>query len=155
MKLRSQQLRQHRHSIINHYFSVTTCTHQRVKLFEDFCNARILIRSLKQSDLNGLTKTICFVIMPDHMHWLLQLKTQDSLSSVVAKVKGRASFLMHKAKNEQIWQAGFYDSLIRDEEHLLHQARYIAANPMRAGIVDNLGSYPHWDCIYLNPSEHD
>ena len=149
MKPHSYGLRQHRHSIINHYYSVTTCTHRRAKLFENYCNARILINSLKHSDLNGLTQTICFVIMPDHMHWLLQLKTQNSLSSVVAKVKGRTSFLMHKAKNEQIWQAGFYDSLIRDEDHLIAQARYIVANPLRASLVKYIGDYPFWDCIYL------
>ena len=150
MKPHSYKLRQHRHSNMNSYYSVTTCTYRRSELFEDFCNARALISSLKYSDLKGLTQTICFVIMPDHMHWLFQLKTQKSLSSVVAEVKGRTSFLIHKTKKEKIWQAGFYDSLIRDEEHLLHQARYIAANPIRAGIADDLGSYPHWDCIYLN-----
>ncbi|OUS67653.1 hypothetical protein B5G52_21600, partial [Pseudoalteromonas sp. A601] len=65
------------------------------------------------------------------------------------------SFLLHKDKKEQVWQTGFYDSLIRNEEHLLHQARYIAANPIRAGIVNNLGNYPHWDCIYLNSDQYD
>ncbi|MCQ8879446.1 transposase [Pseudoalteromonas shioyasakiensis] len=150
MKPHSYKLRQHRYSNINHYYSVTACTFNRIKLFEDFCNARILINSLKHSDLNGLSKTVCFVIMPDHMHWLFQLKTKSSLSSVVGKVKGRASFLINKTKKEQIWQAGFYDSLIRNEEHLMRQARYIAANPLRAGIVDELRKYPHWDCIYLN-----
>ncbi|OUS68299.1 hypothetical protein B5G52_20050 [Pseudoalteromonas sp. A601] len=155
MKPHSYKLRQHRQSCINNYYSVTTCTHLRTKLFEDFYSARTLISSLKHSDSNGLTQTICFVIMPDHMHWLFQLKTQQPLSSVIAKVKGRTSFLLHKDKKEKIWQTGFYDSLIRDEEHLLHQARYIAANPIRAGIVNNLGNYPHWDCIYLNSYEYD
>ncbi|MEM5551694.1 transposase [Pseudoalteromonas neustonica] len=151
MKPHSYKLRQHRYSAINHYYSVTTCTNQRIKYFAEFNNARALINSLKKSDLNGLTKTICFVVMPDHVHWLFQLKTHTPLSSVVAKVKGRTSFSMHKNKSEKIWQSGFYDSLIRHEKHLLHQSRYIAANPIRAGMVEQLGDYPHWDCIYLPP----
>ena len=32
-------------------------------------------------------------------------------------------------------------------------ARYIVANPLRAGLVWDIGSYPHWDCIWM--TEHD
>jgi putative transposase len=28
-------------------------------------------------------------------------------------------------------------------------ARYIVANPLRAGLVERLGDYPHWDAVWL------
>jgi len=28
-------------------------------------------------------------------------------------------------------------------------ARYIVANPIRAGLVDNIGQYPYWDAVWL------
>jgi hypothetical protein len=28
-------------------------------------------------------------------------------------------------------------------------ARYIVANPLRAGLVEHLGDYPHWDAVWL------
>jgi hypothetical protein len=28
-------------------------------------------------------------------------------------------------------------------------ARYIVANPLRAGLVEGIGNYPHWDCIWM------
>jgi hypothetical protein len=32
---------------------------------------------------------------------------------------------------------------------LLAMARYIVANPLRAGIAHSLADYPHWDAIWL------
>jgi hypothetical protein len=28
-------------------------------------------------------------------------------------------------------------------------ARYVVANPVRAGLVQRVGQYPHWDAIWL------
>jgi len=28
-------------------------------------------------------------------------------------------------------------------------ARYIVANPLRAGLVESVRDYPHWDAIWL------
>ncbi|MFV3290267.1 transposase, partial [Pseudomonas sp. NY11955] len=28
-------------------------------------------------------------------------------------------------------------------------ARYIVANPIRAGLVSRVGDYPHWDAVWL------
>ena len=39
--------------------------------------------------------------------------------------------------------------VIRNENDLLNNARYIIANPLRAKIVDKIASYPYWDCIYI------
>jgi putative transposase len=32
---------------------------------------------------------------------------------------------------------------------LLSAARYIVANPLRAGIANSLAEYPHWDATWL------
>ncbi|MES9878966.1 MAG: transposase, partial [Candidatus Sedimenticola sp. 1PA] len=28
-------------------------------------------------------------------------------------------------------------------------ARYIVANPLRGGLVESIGDYPHWDAMWL------
>jgi putative transposase len=48
-----------------------------------------------------------------------------------------------------VWQRGFYDRAIRKEEDLLAVARYIVANPLRAGLVSQLSDYPFWDAVWL------
>ena len=145
-----QNLRKHRVSIPFHYYSVTTSTLDRNCYFSDFNNARVLINTLKAiEDIKA--RTICFVVMPDHLHWLFQLQDKVPLATLMREVKGKSSYLINKSASSKrkIWQPGYYDSLIRSEEHLRDVSRYIIANPLRAGIVKNVRDYPYWDCIYL------
>ena len=50
---------------------------------------------------------------------------------------------------QRISQAGYYDHALRQEEDMQKIARYIVANPIRAGLVNKVGDYPHWDAIWL------
>ena len=43
----------------------------------------------------------------------------------------------------------FHDRALRREEDVKAVARYIIANPIRAGLVRRAGDYPHWDCVWL------
>jgi hypothetical protein len=58
---------------------------------------------------------------------------------------------LHKAgvTATHIWQAGYCDRAMRKDDDLLNTARYIIANPVRAGLAPNVGEYPHWDAIWL------
>ncbi|CAM3980793.1 MULTISPECIES: REP-associated tyrosine transposase [Pseudoalteromonas] len=149
MYAHAQALRKGRTSVVNHFYSVTVITYQRHKYFLDFDNARKVIAALKNSDELGFTQTISFIVMPDHFHWLFQLKNKENLSEVLRRVKGCSSFNIKNKHTPQVWQQGFYDSLIRNEDHLIAQARYIVATPLRASLVKYIGDYPFWDCIYL------
>ena len=74
-----QNLRTHRHSIRDNIYSITACTYNRQPFFLDFNIARTVIRAMRYQDQQTLTDTIAFVVMPDHIHWLFQLK-QKSLT---------------------------------------------------------------------------
>jgi hypothetical protein len=38
---------------------------------------------------------------------------------------------------------------LRRDENIRQAARYIVANPVRAGLVRRAADYPYWDCIWL------
>ncbi len=40
------------------------------------------------------------------------------------------------------WQRSFYDHALRTDEDLVHTARYVLANPVRAGLVHDFRDYP-------------
>lgn len=40
------------------------------------------------------------------------------------------------------WQRGFYDHRIRGSADWRNHARYIAMNPVRAGLASEIGEYP-------------
>jgi len=50
---------------------------------------------------------------------------------------------------QPVWQRGFHDHAVRREEDLQALARYVVANPVRAGLVQRTGLYPHWDAIWV------
>ncbi len=93
----------------------------------------------------GFAKTFCFVVMPDHLHWMMQLGNKKTLGETVHALKSMVSRNIGKP----IFQKGFYDHAVRGEEDLKKMARYIVANPIRAGLVKNIHDYPHWDAIWM------
>ena len=89
-------------------------------------------------------------MMPDHLHWLFVLGDEATLSTVVRLAKGRSSRWISADRGiSGLWQKGFHDRAARREEDLVSLARYVVANPLRAGLVERLGDYPLWDSAYL------
>jgi len=146
---RSHALRKGRHSRANLVYMVTTVCADRKPLFGSFRNARALVCSLQQAEASA--STLCFVVMPDHLHWMLQLKDGAELSETVRFVKARTTKIV-KARWPgvgRVWQRGFHDHAVRSEENLRALARYVIANPVRAGLARSAAQYSHWDCIWL------
>ncbi len=144
-------LRRGRASIHNQIYHLIGCTRHRQPHFSNFTLARALAQSFHTTAFHS--KTLCFVIMPDHFHWLMQFDLKDeSISKVIQRTKAKVA--RAAAKNlgiRHLWQKGFYDRAIRNEDDLPAVARYIVANPIRAGLVRSLRFYSHWDAIWLDP----
>lgn len=137
-------LRRGRYSSTNYVYHITSVTRGRERIFSSFNLSRQLIGCMRNSDDQGFTYTKVFCVMPDHLHWMFELRS-GNLSQVVARMKSSFSGL----SGLKIWQDGFHDHAIRSEESLINVARYIVANPLRAGLVEKVGNYPHWDSIWL------
>jgi putative transposase len=143
--MHGRNLRTGRVSIPNQVYAITTVTHRRSPVFSDLLAARKLVGVLReQADLQRAT-TLAYVVMPDHLHWLMQLSPGQDLSAVVRGVKSLSSRRIGRA----VWQRGFHDHALREEDDLKAWARYIVANPIRAGLVQRVGDYPHWDAVWL------
>ncbi len=140
-----KNLRLGRYSQQNQIYHITFTTINRLPVYQDFAKARVLISILKQTDQQAQTNTFAFVVMPDHIHWLFQLVGTQSLPNIIKSVKAKATIKI----GLKLWQAGYYDHAIRKEEDIQDIARYIIANPIRAGLVKRVGDYPHWDAIWL------
>jgi putative transposase len=138
-------LRKGRVSLPNHVYLVTAVTTSRKPVFISFASARLAVRCFYDKDVVRHAQTLAFVVMPDHIHWLLRLENDGNLSEAVRLFKSKVSYILH----QHIWQRGFHDHALRDDEDLRDIARYIIANPMRSGLVKSPGEYPHWDAIWL------
>ena len=144
-KAESNRLRTGRHSQAGQVYLLTMVTHNRQAVFAEFQAARCLIRTLQAEQRLGRASTWAYVLMPDHLHWLMQLGKEVDLARCVQGVKS----LVSRQLDQTVWQAGFHDRAMRKEENLQVLARYIVANPLRAGLVKRVGDYPHWDAMWL------
>lgn len=142
-------LRKGRVSIPNQIYLVTTITVNREPIFQDWRLGRLVVHALRRYQC--ATETLCYVVMPDHLHWLMRLQVPFTLAQVVGGIKGFSSneVRRYSGRNGSIWQRGFHDRALRTEDALLPTARYIITNPLRAGLVQKIGDYPLWDAVWL------
>ncbi|MBF8221355.1 REP-associated tyrosine transposase [Halomonas sp. 328] len=139
----SHSLRKGRHSVPGQWYLVTFATQERQPIFLDPPAAHLACQSFYAESVSREASTLSFVVMPDHVHWLLRLDGQ--LSEAVRIYKARVS----AGLGQKIWQPGFHDRALRREADLKPAARYLVANPIRAGLVEYIGDYPYWDAIWL------
>ena len=144
----SKKLLVGRHSSKNKFYSVTICTKQRIPLFKNFENACTATRGLVY--MQNKVHTICYTLMPDHLHWLFQLKDLP-LADVMKQYKSITTVKINKlnCSTGPVWQQNYFEHQLRAEDDLINQARYIISNPLRAELVNDVGEYPFWDCVYL------
>ena len=146
-------LRRCRTSEPGRIYLVTFGTDSRKKTFLEWRAAHAVSMTLQSSRLWQGSRLLCWVLMPDHWHGLIQLGGLDTLSSVVGRAKGATARSVNAALDARgaVWAIGFHDHAIRAEEDIRAVARYIIRNPVRAGLVDRAGLYPFWDAVWIDP----
>jgi REP element-mobilizing transposase RayT len=84
-------------------------------------------------------------IMPDHLHVVLRIhagygKTLQNWIAAFKRHTARTAALTWGIK--PLWQANFYEHIVRKEESLNTIAEYIVNNPVRKGMVREWREYP-------------
>ncbi|MBU0522155.1 MULTISPECIES: REP-associated tyrosine transposase [Pseudomonas] len=146
----AHRLRTGRYSEPGQIYLLTAVVLNRQPLFHDFKSGRLVVDALKTAEQEGFATSLAWVVMPDHFHWLIELQNIQ-LPSLMARTKSRIAVTLNRSAGRQgpVWQHGYHDRAIRKEEDLQAVARYIVANPLRAGLVERVGDYPLWDAIWL------
>ena len=142
----SYRLRHGRHSEAGRIYVVTTVCNRRRPLLSDEAAAQVMVDEFLECERKARCTSMAYVVMPDHIHWMLQLLPGHELSKVVASVKGRASIRINRLNRTRgrFWQPNYYDHAVRREEDLENLAHYLTMNPVRAGLVDQAERYRYW-----------
>ncbi len=147
---RGHRLRSGRCSERGRLYLITTVTRQRRALFAHWDAACACSRVLHAAPAESAITSLAWVVMPDHVHWLFSLD-DGALDRVMQRFKSRAARAVnsHLGMTGGIWQPGYHDHAVRSEEHVRDLARYVVANPVRAGLARRVGEYPFWDAAWL------
>jgi REP element-mobilizing transposase RayT len=135
------------------YF-VTICTNKRKNLFWSYVGAaigrpqdvplslcgRITDQTIKDVSSHYHAITVDhYVIMPDHVHLLLQIHSDSNgrplaaptMATVINQLKGTVS----KKVGFPVWQKGFYDHVIRNQADYNAIWEYIEDNPQKWAVT--------------------
>jgi putative transposase len=143
-------LRKGRVSEVGRVYLVTTITQGRAPLFADWRMGRLVVAEMRASQDGGWVESLAWVLMPDHLHWLFALR-EGELDGLMRRVKSRSAIEIRRGLGGEgrVWQKGYHDHAARRDEDVRALARYVVANPLRAGLVRTLGDYPLWDAAWL------
>lgn len=145
------RLRIGRCSLPGQVYLLTTVTHRRQPVFADTELARLASRCIGGPELWAPSHCLCWVLMPDHWHGLVELGDGAELAYVMQRFKGVLSrrIGLHAALAGPLWMHGYHDHALRREEDLRTAADYVIANPVRAGLAANPGAWPYWDAWFV------
>jgi putative transposase len=126
-------------------FFATTKTSMARRLLQSDRNAMLLIDVLRSNVATGKFQLHDFLIMPDHLHLLMTLPGDVAIEKAMQLIKGGFSYRLKKEFGYQgeVWQRGFSEVRVSDQESFLLHREYIVQNPVKAGLVDTAEQYPY------------
>ncbi len=128
---------------IQRYF-VTIATKDRRRVFLDGNLVEEILAHLRQHAAAERFSLLAYCFMPDHLHILVEGgDLQANLQRFVARFKQTSAHAFGCRAGGQLWQSGYYDRVLRDDEHSSRVARYIVGNPIRAGLCGQVADYPY------------
>lgn len=145
------ELRKGRSSQAGQAYMVTFTTADRRPLFLHPGRAMDACRAMTSPRLRYRSRLLCWVLMPDHWHGVIELGSLESLSTTVQRLKANSGRIirLHHPESGIVWEKGFHDHALRGERSILAAGRYIVANPRRAGLARSVCEYAWWDAIWL------
>ncbi|MGD0870896.1 MAG: transposase [Bryobacteraceae bacterium] len=126
-------------------FFATTKTSQGRPLLQSERNATLMIDVLRSYVAAGKFRLHDFVVMPDHVHVLLTVGADMTIEKAMQFIKGGFSYRLKKECGYlgEVWQRGFSEVRVESRESFLKHRQYLAANPVKAGLVDSAEKYPY------------
>jgi putative transposase len=129
---------------VQRYF-LTICTERRAPFFTDKDIVGLVVDLfLEEAQKEGIA-LIVYMLMPDHVHLLVDGESDAADLTVFTKLaKQRTSYHFKQKHGRRLWQKGYYEHVLRDEERTEDVVFYIIANPVRKGLVERPLDYPYW-----------
>ncbi len=125
------------------YF-LTWCTHKRGLVF----NAREVVdpvlAQIRRTAAEESFALLAYCFMPDHVHLLMEGCHENAdLRQFAHRARMHSGFDFAQRFGQRLWQHGYYDRVLRNDESTREVARYVLANPVRAGLVGTPEEYPY------------
>ncbi|MGA9397226.1 MAG: transposase [Anaerolineaceae bacterium] len=120
---------------------ITAVTYKRHRLFDHPRTIEILLNTINAVKTLHPFAVLAYVIMPDHFHLLFKTPEESpNYSPIIHSIK--RNFIRNYRKTNikdksPIWQARFWDHVIRDDDDFKKHLDYIHWNPVKHVFVND------------------
>lgn len=132
-------LRRHRASLPATSYFLTLCSKGRAPMLIEESVATAIRSEISAIEADEHWVQRAGVLMPDHLHLLVQLTGELTVSRCIARLKAKTRSVLHTHKVS--WQANFYEHRLRPDDLVEDVIRYIFLNPYRGGLVSLDATY--------------
>lgn len=134
--------RAQRHQVPNGVFHVTSRGNRRQKIFLDQEDHLRFLYLLDELTRRRGWRGFSYCLMPNHYHLVFETPGAD-LSAGMQWLNGRfaQAFNGFHALDGHVFQGRFHSVLVESDWHLLELSRYLALNPVRAGLCADPGEW--------------
>jgi len=107
------------------------CTFERRTHFTDHRTVDVIRTELLRTASAYDVEVIAYCFMPDHLHVVIEGMTENAdLLKFTAMFRQRSGHQYRSVHGEYLWQEGYVDRFLRDDEATLDVVRYVVANPL-------------------------
>lgn len=129
------------------YF-VTFCTHKRQPWLANAAVHDSFIAFAQRAAHEFNVSVGRYVIMPEHVHLFVCGDPRFVLGRWIGQLKqALARAAPERKRDNQPWQEGFFDHVLRSDESYDAKWDYVRSNPMRAGLVRTPDEWPFQGAI--------
>ena len=122
------------------HFITFSCFH-RLPLLDAPAARETVEVVLEQTRARHQARIYAYVLMPEHMHLLVNEPPRILLAQFLKALKQMTSRKL-RGRREKFWQDRYYDSNIRGETARSEVTRYIHRNPVKRGLVAKPEDWP-------------
>jgi putative transposase len=136
-------LRKGRISLPGVCYFITTNVERNCPLIPFPDGAALIIGSLRWLHENDRVRLAGYVVMDNHVHFMIVLQETFTLPSILDSFKTYTATRINRLLKRKgtFWQEGYWDHAIRDEADFWGHLKYIHNNPVRRGLVERPEDY--------------
>jgi len=126
------------------WYFITACTGAGQPRFSRSQSVGALLDLLRAQCTSCSFNVYAYCFMPDHLHLeLVGLSANSDAISLLHDFKGGATSQARALGVRNLWEKGFYDHILRDDDDHNAVAWYIFNNPVRKGFVKDPRDWPY------------
>jgi REP element-mobilizing transposase RayT len=98
-------------------------------------------------------RLLAWTIMPNHVHVLIEPIGGHGLGDIVGSWKRFSARMANRVlgRSGSFWQDDYWDTYIRNEQHLQSTMAYIESNPVKAGLAAEASDWAWGSARFNNP----